>query len=81
MPGSRNTERLLALVVAAALAFNYPLLYLFADGGTLFGWPLLVVYLFSSWLMVIVLTALLMERGSSRRADASSPDEITVPDD
>ncbi len=80
MPGPRNTERLVALVFGAALAFNYPLLYLFAEGGVVFGLPLLVVYLFLSWLIVIVLTALLMERWS-RRADASLPEDPSAPDD
>ncbi len=72
MSGNRTRERLLALVAGAALAFNYPLLYLFAEGGMLFGWPLLVVYLFLTWLIVIVMTALLMERKPSPPSDASS---------
>ena len=81
MAGNRTRDRLLALVAGAALAFNYPLLYLFADGGMLFGWPLLVVYLFATWLIVIVMTALLMERKSSLPADALSAEEIRPPDE
>jgi len=80
MTGNRTRERLLALVAGATLAFNYPLLYLFAEGGMLFGWPLLVVYLFLSWLIVIVMTALLMERKSSRPPDVVSA-EGTRPTD
>lgn len=65
MPKGRESERLIALVAGAAFAFNYPLLSLFSADGTLLGIPLLFVYLFCSWLTVIVLTALLMERRSA----------------
>ena len=75
----RVGERLVALVIAAALAFNYPLLYLFSEGGLLFGLPLLVVYLFLTWLIVIVLAALLMERGPAPSRGDESP--AATPDD
>ena len=81
MTGSRTRDRLLALVAGAVIAFNYPLLYLFAEGGTLFGWPLLVVYLFAAWLIVIVMTALLMERKYSPPSDALSGEETRPPDE
>ncbi len=81
MSGNRKKERLLALVAGAAIAFNYPLLYLFGGGGNLFGWPLLVVYLFAVWLFVIVLTAVLMERRSPPSAEPPLPEVTPSPDD
>ena len=81
MTGNRTRDRLLALVAGALLAFNYPLLYLFAEGGTLFGWPLLVVYLFATWLIVIVMTALLMERRPRPSSDALSAEDTRPPDE
>ncbi len=81
MPESRDTERLVTLIIGAALAFNYPLLYLFADGGTVLGIPLLFLYLFLTWLMVIVLTALLMERRSPPVAGGAAPEDVSARDD
>ncbi len=81
MAASRNKERLVALAVGAALAFNYPFLYLFAKGGNLLGIPLLFVYLFLTWLVVIVLTALVMERRSPPVAGGPAPEGTSARDD
>lgn len=60
-PGPR-TDRLVALFLLAMVTFNPPLLRVFGTGDTLFGWPLLYVYLMGVWAGVIVLAALLFER-------------------
>ncbi|MFV1967964.1 MAG: hypothetical protein ACC628_21275 [Pirellulaceae bacterium] len=52
----------MALVVAGALALNYPLLYVFSDVRLLFGIPILYLYLFAVWAIFIVLAALITER-------------------
>lgn len=53
----RRRERLVALVVLGALALNYPLVALFSHVRLLFGIPLLYLYLFVTWLVLIVLVA------------------------
>ena len=64
-PGLR-TQRLLALFVAGWALFDFPLLALGLGGGaqaTLLGLPRLPLLLFVGWLALIVVLALLMERG------------------
>lgn len=51
-----KTGRLVALFLSALLLFNYPLLSLFNHDHLLFGIPLLYLYLFFAWLIVILLT-------------------------
>ncbi|ABI56021.1 hypothetical protein ACN2MM_03930 [Alkalilimnicola ehrlichii MLHE-1] len=58
----QRTERIVALALLAALLFNYPLLSLFARDGWVFGLPVLYVYLFLSWLLIILLTGLVLYR-------------------
>jgi len=58
----QRTERIVALALLAALLFNYPLLSLFARDGWVFGLPVLYVYLFSCWLLVLLLTGLVLRR-------------------
>ncbi len=63
--GSRRTERLIALFVAAFLLFNYPLLALFAGDRLIFGIPVLYLYLFVAWGVVIALTGWILRRPRS----------------
>lgn len=68
----RRRERVIALFVLGALAFNYPLLSLFAVDRQLFGIPLLVAYLFLAWGGFIILTWRIVggrERGNARPKD------------
>jgi hypothetical protein len=58
----RKGERLGALAVLGFLLFNYPLLSLFSTEGSFLGVPVLYAYLFTSWALVIALTALLVRR-------------------
>ena len=53
----------MALFLLGCLLFNYPLLYLFNIDERLFGIPLVYVYMFTAWALLIVLTALVVERG------------------
>ncbi|HEV8314199.1 MAG TPA: hypothetical protein VGQ23_14115 [Burkholderiaceae bacterium] len=55
-------QRLVALFVLGCLLFSYPLLSLFNTGGTLWGIPLLYVYLFGAWGALIALMVLVVER-------------------
>ena len=61
-----RTDRLVALFLVAAVAFNPPLLRVFGVGDSVFGWPLLYVYALGVWAGVIVLSALHLERGGER---------------
>ena len=62
MPARRTPQRLIALVAAAALALNYPLLFLADEHGAVLGIPSLYLYLFGTWAGLIVATAVLVER-------------------
>ncbi|MCK8515932.1 hypothetical protein M0534_06285 [Methylonatrum kenyense] len=71
-PARRRRERVIALFVLGALAFNYPLLSLFAVDGQVFGIPLLVAYLFLAWACFIGLTWWIVgrnDRGNGRQRD------------
>ncbi len=57
-------ERLIALTFVGMLIFNYPLLSLFSHSILIFGIPLLYLYLFATWLVFIVLIALVLEKGN-----------------
>lgn len=50
-------QRLVALFFAAALLFNYPLLSLFDKPEFVFGVPVLYLYAFGAWIVVICMIA------------------------
>lgn len=54
-------QRLVALFLLGCLLFNYPLLSLFSYSGEIFGVPLLYVYIFSVWALLIGAMALVVE--------------------
>ena len=56
-------DRLVGLFLLGVILFNPPILNLF--GGTLFGWPVLFVYLFVAWALIIAGVALVVGRGES----------------
>lgn len=58
-----GTDRLIALFLFGLIAFNPPLLRVFGAGDTLFGLPLLYVYVLGAWSAVVALAAVLLERG------------------
>lgn len=55
-------QKLVALFVAGALLFNFPLLRLWLGEGWLFGLPRLPVALFMVWALLIAMLAWWMER-------------------
>jgi hypothetical protein len=59
---SMKGQRLAALFLLGALLFNYPLLGLFADAGRVFGIPVLYVYVFAAWALLVALMALVVEK-------------------
>ena len=60
---SLRTNRIVALFLLACLLFNYPVLALFNVGATTAGVPVLYVYLFVAWSLVIALAAVIIEGG------------------
>lgn len=69
----RQNEQFVILVLIGALALNYPLLSLFADGGLLFGIPILYLYLFVLWAGFIALAALVIEARNRKEHQGTSP--------
>jgi hypothetical protein len=60
-PGIKG-QRLVALFLLGLLLFNYPLLDLFAGPGLLLGIPVLYVYVFCVWALMIGLMAIVVEK-------------------
>ena len=54
-------QRFVALCMLGLLLFNYPILALFNQSGTVFGVPVLYAYLFIAWAALIALMALVAE--------------------
>lgn len=69
----RRPERSLAIAVLGAVLFLKPFLGIFDRGGTTMVWgvPLLYAYLFAAWVLIVVLTAVVMENRSERAARGS----------
>jgi hypothetical protein len=58
----QSKEALIILFVIGALILNYPFLHLFDRPWTLFGIPLLYLYLYMVWFVMIVLLIVIVER-------------------
>jgi predicted permease len=54
-------QRLIALFMLGCLVFNYPVLALFNRPGTAFGIPVLYVFIFAAWILLIAMMALVVE--------------------
>lgn len=54
-------QRLIALFVFGCLLFNYPVLSLFNVPAVAFGVPVLYVYIFAAWALLVGLMALVVE--------------------
>lgn len=59
---SEKWERLLALFVFGSIFLNFPLLATLDTGQTIFDIPLLYIYLFGIWAVLIALSAWIIER-------------------
>lgn len=70
--------RLIALVVAGLLTFNYPLLSLVVGYTMPFGIPAIYLYLLAVWLLFILLLALAL-RGSRPAGKAGADDQSDRP--
>ena len=57
-PKARKNKRLFGLFLLGCVLFNYPLLSLFNLKTMVFGVPLLFFYVFTGWLVLILLAAI-----------------------
>jgi fatty acid desaturase len=55
---SKKNKRLVALFLLGCILLNFPILSLVNLEILIFGWPLLYVYIFGVWCLLISLTAL-----------------------
>ncbi|HET9069211.1 MAG TPA: hypothetical protein VFN28_11255 [Amaricoccus sp.] len=58
-----RTQALVALCGAGLVLFNFPMLAIWGQEATVFGLPLLPVALFGIWAGLVVLLAIVSERG------------------
>ena len=54
-------QRLVALFIFGCLLFNYPVLSLFNVAAEVFGAPMLYVYIFAAWVLLVALMAFVVE--------------------
>jgi hypothetical protein len=57
-----KSQRLVALFLFGCLLLNYPFLSLFNRVGTVMGIPIMYLWLFAVWALLIALMALVVER-------------------
>jgi hypothetical protein len=55
-------QRLVAVFVTGCVLLNYPILSLFSLRGDVAGIPLLYVYVFAAWCVLIAAMAIVVER-------------------
>jgi len=63
MMSESKGQRFVALCMLGMVLFNFPILALFNVPGTLFGVPVLYVYIFCAWAALIALMELVAESG------------------
>jgi len=61
-PENRKNKRLVALFLFGLVLLNYPILSLLNISITIFGFPLVYIYIFGIWALLIFLSALVMSR-------------------
>jgi hypothetical protein len=81
-PGEATVGELsIALFVLALFAFSPPMLAIFGAPELVAGVPLLYVYLFAAWGLVIVLVHLLARRAARAALHEREPPATTPPDE
>lgn len=61
-PAGTTGQRLAAIFTMGCVLLNYPILSLFSRRADLAGIPLLYVYVFAVWVLLVGLLALVIER-------------------
>ena len=74
VPGvKRRGERLIGLLLAGIVLLNFPFLSVFSVDRLVFGIPVLYLYLFSVWILLIGVMALIL-RGRTAAPAADKPE-------
>ena len=55
-------QRLIGLFFLGLILFNFPIIALFSEAGWFFNLPVLYVYIFLAWILIILSTALILKR-------------------
>ena len=61
-PSGITRQRLAAVFLLGWLLLNYPLLSLFNKSGEIFDVPVLFIYIFAAWAVLIALMAYVIEK-------------------
>jgi hypothetical protein len=70
---AKTSERSISLFLLGLLAFSPPLLVIFGGRATIFGIPSLFAYLFSVWVVLIVLARIVAERARPNDGPRTPP--------
>jgi hypothetical protein len=70
-PENKKSKRLVALFLFGFVFLNYPILSLLNINILVFGLPLLYIYIFGIWGLLILLSALVIGR-SGEKSDSSN---------
>jgi hypothetical protein len=66
-PGpKRKGERLISLLIVGTILLNFPLLSIFSSKSLLWGFPVLFLYLFIIWGLIIGALVLVLRNGAQR---------------
>ncbi|MEI6987661.1 MAG: hypothetical protein WCK65_16220 [Rhodospirillaceae bacterium] len=66
-PARSRNDRLIALFLLGGVFFSPLLLRVFGNATTVFGCPVLFVYVFAAWAVLVLLTALALERRTDEK--------------
>jgi hypothetical protein len=66
MDSKNKTNRLISLFIVGCLLLNFPILSLFNIKGFLMGIPLLYLYIFTAWALLVVFIGLIMRKTPDR---------------
>lgn len=69
------SERYAALLILAALLFNPPIMSIFNSTELFIGVPILYLYLFCAWALIIGLNAYLAAKLSAARNSITTPNQ------
>ena len=73
-PESIKNRRLVSVFLLGCVLFNYPVLSLFSSQRFIFGIPLLYLYVFCAWALLIALNILSVQRRGQTIIAAKPPD-------
>jgi hypothetical protein len=72
-PENKKNKRLVALFLFGFVLLNYPILSLLNINVTVFGLPLLYIYIFAVWGFLIFLSAMVMSRSKEHINNSEKP--------